>query len=134
MNTRLRAAAALVAAGLVAASSPAGAAMTSNTLGPSGTLSADGRVATVSVLIGCTAPGSVRFTVTLTQGGTSGVGHGGGRCTGQDETYTVRVPAGGDGAFTAGSAQACGHAVNQEPGGAQDVRDWCRDGGVLLQS
>ncbi|MFN2539454.1 MAG: hypothetical protein ABR549_15065 [Mycobacteriales bacterium] len=124
----------LVAAMLTGTAAPAGATLTSNTFSPSGGLTAKGRVATVSVLLGCTAPGSVRFTVTLTQGASSGVGHGGGKCTGQTETFTVRVPADGAGAFTAGPAQVCGHAVNQEPGGTQDTRDWCRSGGITLHA
>lgn len=119
---------------LLAGAAPARASLSTNTFGASGTLTADGRMAVVSVLIGCTAPGSVHVTVTVTQGSTSGVGHGGGRCTGESETYTVRVPAGQEAAFAPGAAAACGHAVNQEPGGVRDVRDWCREGGVQLRS
>jgi hypothetical protein len=122
----------LVAASVVASGAPARAQLTQNTFGSTGSLAADGRVATVTVLLGCTAPGSVRFAVTLTQGSTTGTGYGGGSCTGETETFTVRVPA-GDATFVSGGAQVCGHAVNQEPGGGQDTRDWCRAGGVLLQ-
>lgn len=111
---------------------PAGAGFTSNTFGAVGELSAGGRRAEVTVLLGCTDDGSVRFTVTLTQGDTTGTGHGAGVCTGELEEYTVTVTAGGD-TFAAGPATACGDALNREHGGTIATRQWCRQAPVSLR-
>ena len=123
----------LVAASLTTAS-PAGARVMRNTIGATAALSGAGHVARGTVLLGCdTAGQQVQFTLTLTQDGASGAGHGAGVCTGDLAAYEVTAPAGG-GTFTAGPAQACATAVNRDRGVVVDTKQWCRAEGVTLSA
>ena len=122
----------LVAASLTTAS-PAGARITLNTIGATAALSGAGHVARGTVLLDCTAGQQVQFTLTLTQDGASGAGHGAGVCTGDLAAYEVTVPARG-GTFTAGTAQACATAVNRDRDVVVDTKQWCRAAGVSLSA
>lgn len=128
-RTFLAVAVALVVGCLLA--TPALGSLTNNTFGSAGTIGAGGHHVTITVLLGCTQGGAVHFTVTLTQGETTGVGHGAGVCTGETETYTVVVTARGK-TFEPGEATACGDAVNRETRGGIDTRTWCRSSPVVL--
>jgi len=122
----------LVAASLTTAS-PAGAKVALNTIGATAALSGAGHVARGTVLLDCTAGQQVQFTLTLTQDGASGAGHGAEVCTGDLTAYEVTVPARA-GTFTAGPAQACATAVNRDRGVVVDTKQWCRAEGVTLSA
>jgi hypothetical protein len=120
---------ALLSAAILAPAVAAEAGIQANTIGASAALIGHGHVARGTVIIGCTAGERVQFTLTLTQGGVNGTGHGAGLCTGEPTAYEVTVPARGH-AFTA----ACATAVNQDPGVVVDTRRWCRAAGVTLSA
>ena len=105
----------------------------SNTIGATAALIGRGHLARGTVIIECTAGEFVQFTLTLTQGGVSGTGHGAGVCTGEPRAYTVWVPA-RRGRFSAGTAAACATAVNRDLGIVVDARQWCRAMGVTLSA
>ena len=113
--------------------SPAGARITYNTIDATAALVGDGHVVRAIVFLGCTAGEQVEFTLTLTQEGASGTGHGAGVCTGEPMAYEVTVPA-ERGAFLAGVPQACATAVNRDRGVVVDTRQWCRAAGVTLSA
>jgi hypothetical protein len=122
---------ALLAAATVLAPSPATARIFSNTIGLTADLTVHGHAARGTVLLECTAGQTVRLTLTLTQGGAHGTGHGFGLCTGELTAYEVTVWARG-GRFTPGTAEACATAVNRQRGHVVDTREWCRAASVTL--
>ena len=132
-HTRPLRAGLLLAAALLATPAPAGASMTSNTIGATGTLGPLGRTATVTALIECTAGQTVIVRVTLTQDRAIGTGVARGTCTGTLTEYPVRVTAQGAAAFAAGPAQACAMAINRDGGQVVDTRQWCRANPVQLR-
>ena len=125
------AALALLAAATMLAPSPATARIMRNTIGPTADLIAHGHAASGTVLVECTAGQTVRFTLTLTQGGAHGTGRGFGLCTGELTPYEVTIWARG-GRFAPGTAEACATAVNRQRGHVVDTREWCRAAGVTL--
>jgi hypothetical protein len=127
------AALALLIAALGMTARPAGARILTNTIGATAALLGAGQVAQGTVFLDCTAAEQIQFTLTLTQDGVSGTGHGAGVCTGSLTGYAVTVPAKGD-RFTAGTAAACAAAVNYARGVVVDTRQWCRAAGVALSA
>jgi hypothetical protein len=123
---------ALLIAAFVMIGSPVGARIVNNTIGDTGALIGHGQVVRATVFLGCTAGQQVQFTLTLTQDGASGTGHGATVCTGDPEAYEVTVPADGGDPFTPGFAAACATAVNYRRGVVVDTREWCRAAGVTL--
>lgn len=122
----------LTGALLTLATVPATASLSSNTIGATGALGPQGRTATVTAIIACTAGQQVSVRVTLTQGQAIGHGVGGGDCTGEAAEYPVRVTAQGAASFVPGDAQACGEAINRDRGRIVDTRQWCRADPVQL--
>ena len=86
-----------------------------------------------SQLLSCTAGQQVAFSLTVTQGGTSGTGRGAGFCTGALTGYAVTVPTAG-GTSTPGPAAACATAVNRDQSVVVDTRQWCRADGITLSA
>jgi hypothetical protein len=111
--------------------SPVAAKVTFNTIGATATLIGQGHAIRGTVLLDCTAGQQVQFTLTLTQGGTSGTGQGAGVCTGDLTTYEVTIQGGQD-TFAPGLAEACATADNYQRGALVDSRQWCRAAGVVL--
>ena len=134
-GSQLRRAVAALALGVtvVAGAAPVEAGMTTNTIAPTATLAARGHVARAHVLIACTQGQLVRFTLTLTQDGTTATGRRAGRCTGDLTAYPVVVVARGA-TLTPGPTTACATATNYNRGQVEDSRQWCRTGGVTLVS
>ena len=122
---------ALLIAALVMIGSPVGAKVVRNTIGDAAALIGAGHVAQDTVLLECTAGQQIQFTLTLTQDGANGTGHGAGVCAGDLTAYEVTVPADGD-PFTPGFAVACATAVNYRRGVVVDTKEWCRAAGVTL--
>lgn len=123
----------LTGALLTLATVPATAAISSpGGIGGTGGLGPQGRTATVTAIIGCTAGQQVSVRVTLVQGQAIGHGVGGGDCTGEAAEYPVRVTAQGAASFVPGDAQACGEAINRDRGRIVDTRQWCRADPVQL--
>jgi hypothetical protein len=125
---------ALLIAAILMIATPVGAKrIILNTIGATAALIGNGHVAKGTVFLDCTAGEQIQFTLTLTQDGVSGTGHGAGVCTGSLTGYAVTVPAEGD-RFTAGTAAACATAVNRDRGVVVDTRQWCRAAGVALSA
>jgi hypothetical protein len=125
---------ALLIAALVMTASPLGARIFTNTIGDTAALIGHGHVVRGTVLLECTAGEQIQFTLTLTQDGASGTGHGAGVCTGDLTAYDVTVPAGGGNTFTAGLAEACATAADYRRGVVVDTKEWCRAAGVALSA
>ncbi len=94
----------LGAAGFVAGSAGAGTYL--NTIGDEALLSGAGHRLEATLIIGCTAGEHVRLRLTVTQGGTVGVGHAAGRCSGDVQHYPVTVAGTEGDVFTEGPAEA----------------------------
>jgi hypothetical protein len=122
---------ALCVLALAMTTSPVAAKIMLNTIGATATLIGQGHAVRGTVLLNCTAGQQVQFTLTLTQGGTSGTGQGAAACTGDLTAYEVTIQAGHD-TFTPGLAEACATADNYQRGVLVDSRQWCRAGGVVL--
>jgi hypothetical protein len=123
---------AAVAASSMLTASPASASRDMNTFGAEAALSANGRIAEVTVILRCTQEERVHLRVTLTQGNASGLGVRSEACHATVTEYSVVVVAGGPASFVAGNVQACAEAVTRDHGVVTDSWSWCRPGGVTL--
>jgi hypothetical protein len=122
-----------IAAGAAAlAGERAVARLLGNTIDPTASLSAGGRIAEGAALIGCTEGQRIEVKVTFTQGDVTGEGRTQGDCVGTLASYAVKVVARGPAEFQPGHAEACASAVNSERGKVVDTREWCRQDGVEL--
>ena len=82
---------------------------------------------TVTVLAICDAGHWLHLEVTLTQGDVTGLGVGGGDCTGAPERYTLTVRANGsERAYTEGPALAEASAHIRGPAGFAEEQEWTR--------
>src|SRR5437773_417585 len=119
-------------AAVLAGTTPLLAKIWVNTIYPTATLTANGRIADGAALIGCTEGERVEVTLTFTQGEAIGEGRTQGDCTDVLTRYDVKVVARGAADFQPGPAEACAFAVNTARGKVVDTRHWCRDAGVEL--
>ena len=119
-------------AAVLAGTEPVLAKILRNTIDPTASLHANGRIAEGAALIACTDGERVEVTVTFTQGEVTGEGHTHGKCTGELTRYRVKVKARGGADFEPGPAEACAVAVNTDRGTVVDTREWCREDDIEL--
>lgn len=93
---------------------------------PNVTLSGNGQVAEVTALVNCPAGSEVHLAIELVQSNVSGQGRSTAVCTGGLERYSVTVPSRGQGAFTAGPAQATADADVKDRGVLSNTEHWQR--------
>jgi hypothetical protein len=112
------------------------AAILQNTIDHTASLTGHGRYALVTGPIACTAGDTLSIRVTLTQTTTGAQGQGRARltCTGNLQTWAVKVSAFGVSAFKPGPAAACARASTSVQDRLTDERRWCAESGVRLLS
>lgn len=124
----------IAAGAAVLAGEPSLARIMRNTIDPTASLGARGRIAEGVALIACTEGQRVEVTLRFTQGDVIGEGRTEGKCRGElaEARYPVRVVSRGPADFEPGQAEACAFAVNTYRGEVVDTRQWCREDGVEL--
>jgi hypothetical protein len=94
---------------------------------------AEGRDVIASGHGGCTADEQVTVAVTITQSTSGAIATGQTQqtCTGELQTWSVRVTANTTATLATAPGEACGLASTREGGYVTDTYDWCKDVDLL---
>ena len=93
---------------------------------PAATVSSNGRLADVTLLLNCPAGDDAQITLSLAQGQVDGEAHGAAQCAGAMVRVPITVPAQGPQGFQAGAATAQVEAVIRENGQIVQDQHWTR--------